>query len=98
MTFALSVDFLLGVILVSGIVAANVMASVRAIRDDGSTREQKLFQVALTWILPVLGAILVLMFTRQHPRTSSGQYRGTAEAIWDDLPVNHDQQSEGHHE
>lgn len=82
-------DFLLGVLLIGGIVAANVIASVRAIRYDGSTKEQEIIQLALVWVLPILGAVLVLIFTRQHTETSSGHREG-AETIWDDLPVNHE--------
>jgi hypothetical protein len=57
------------------LVLLNIWATWRAY-DDLSTPLQKVALVALIWVLPVLGALLVLHMLRQHPERRSGHYPG----------------------
>ena len=46
------------------LVALNLIASVRALVDDLSTRRQKLLQVVFVWLIPVAGALFTLSILR----------------------------------
>jgi hypothetical protein len=56
------------------IVLLNVWATWRVVYDDLSSSLQKIALVTLTWVLPVLGALLVLHMQRKHPERGSGRY------------------------
>jgi hypothetical protein len=47
-------------------------ATWRMVYDDLSSSLQKIALVALTWALPVLGALLVLHMLRTNPERSTG--------------------------
>ncbi|MFN0315674.1 MAG: hypothetical protein ACKVQA_11635 [Burkholderiales bacterium] len=42
--------------------------------DDLSTSLQRAALIALIWLLPYLGAVVVLHLLRQHPERTSGRY------------------------
>ncbi len=56
-----------GVLLV-GVVVLQVTATLRVKRDAGSSREQKGLQLRLIWLLPLIGAALVLAVIQDDPR------------------------------
>ena len=72
------------VVLFAVLVALNAWVTWRAIRDDLSTRVQRLAQILLVWVVPFIGALLVLHLQRLHPERSSGRYRDALDA-GDDL-------------
>ena len=43
-------------------IAASVLASIVVLRSPHFDRVQKLFQAALVWLLPIVGAIVFLIF------------------------------------
>ena len=68
------------VVLVAVLVVLNAWVTWRAIHDDLNTGVQRFAQIALVWIIPFLGALLVLHLQRQHPERSSGRYRDALDA------------------
>jgi hypothetical protein len=66
------------------LVMINVWATWRVVYDDLSSSLQKVALVTLTWILPTLGALLVLHVLRKHPERRSGRYPDEPDAP-DDL-------------
>jgi hypothetical protein len=53
-----------------------VLATLRVKRDGGSTPEQKGLQLRLIWLLPLVGAALVLAVLHEEPRSSHSVNRG----------------------
>ncbi len=56
----------------------NGLATRAVLRDDFSEAVQKRLQLAVVWLLPLLGALLVLAVHRK-PDRSSGKYRDEAD-------------------
>ena len=52
----------------------DVLASYRAIRDPYSESRQKWFQVILIWLVPILGASLVLVLLSNKSLPSNGKF------------------------
>ena len=52
------------------VVSANLMATVALIRTSGLTRFQKVAQGAIVWMLPFVGAFVVLHLIGQSDRAS----------------------------
>ena len=57
---------IVGVAIIVGLVILNLYATVRIVRDALSERIQKSFQVVLVWLVPVIGAVLVLFLQRKE--------------------------------
>ena len=57
----------IGAVVVCALLLANVAATIRVLRFEGSTRGQKFAQTLLAWLLPVLGAGLVFALTHDEP-------------------------------
>ena len=66
-------DILSLVLLLSALFSAWV--TYRIVHDHLSTRSQRVAQTILVWLLPALGAMIVLHMQRQNPEPSSGKYR-----------------------
>ena len=54
------------------IVALNILASIRVVRDEFCTGGQKIVQALIVWLLPVVGALLIFgtkrdRFERSQP-------------------------------
>jgi hypothetical protein len=49
--------------------------TLRIVRDHLSTPGQRVAQIILVWVLPVLGAMAVLHMQRQYLEVASGKYR-----------------------
>jgi len=47
----------------------------RIVHDHLSTSGQRVAQTILVWLLPALGAMMVLHMQRQNPEPSTGRYR-----------------------
>jgi len=77
-------EILLAVILAGGLLIANVVASFHAVRYSGSSRGQKIAQLVFLWLLPIIGAIFVFLFTREDLETGDGTYRKDQPG-WDDM-------------
>jgi hypothetical protein len=56
------------------VVVANLMATVALIRTSGLTRFQKVAQAVIVWVLPFLGAFLVLHLIGQSDREAIPQW------------------------
>ncbi len=56
------------------VIALNITATVAIARDALSERSQKLWQLVLVWLLPIVGAIITLAVHRA-PEKPSRQYR-----------------------
>jgi|GEM_PF-1671987 len=68
----------IGVMLLAGFVALfalNCVATLRTLQDVFLTRGQRIGQIAMTWCLPVVGALLVIALTRRDVKTAAGAYR-----------------------
>lgn len=63
--------------LLVAIVLSNVWATRAVLKDDLSTPSQRLTQLALVWLVPLLGAALTLHFKRVDDEPSAGHYRET---------------------
>jgi hypothetical protein len=72
---------------VAAIFVANVLASIRIVRDKLGTSTQKVAQFLLVWLLPIAGAIFVLMLTRTSLVPGSGRYDAKREEPDDDVAV-----------
>jgi len=57
-------------VLIASIVFLNVLATVAVRRDEFSEPLQKVVQVSLIWIIPLLGALLVLGVHRKKEEPS----------------------------
>jgi hypothetical protein len=66
------------------IAVLNAWVTWRALRDALSTGGQRAAQIALIWLLPVMGALLVLRLQRRQLEQGSGKYRPVPDA-GDDL-------------
>lgn len=67
-------DIFLFAVLVVAVIWMDVKATFLILRDDLSEPPQRLMQLALVWLLPVIGAIIVFAVHRpaeKHP----GKYR-----------------------
>jgi hypothetical protein len=58
-----------GSVVIALLVILNLYVSVKILRDDFSTRTQKLLQLCFVWLLPVMGAVLtaILVSGTRHP-------------------------------
>ena len=56
------------------VLVLNVFVSYRIVADQFSDRGQKIGQAFLVWVVPVVGAILVLTLQRDQPERSDGKY------------------------
>ena len=52
----------------------NVWASLAVFRDRLSSRGQRVAQLAIVWLLPILGSLLALHMNRSKPESSTGDY------------------------
>jgi hypothetical protein len=66
-------DILSLVLLLSALFSAWV--TYRIVHDHLSTPSQRVAQAILVWLLPALGAMIVLHMQRQNPEPSTGKYR-----------------------
>lgn len=67
----------------------NIKATKAVLRDDLSDRNQRLMQLALVWLLPVIGAVIVLAVNRPAEKASR-KYRDAPEPKPDNSPVTED--------
>ena len=76
-------NFALVGIIVGAYVLLSVLATRFVIRDAYSKRGQKVIQLALVWLLPAIGALVVLAVHRKEEKPS-GRYRNDLE-VGDDF-------------
>jgi hypothetical protein len=69
-------DLLVIALIFGTILLLNLMATRAVLGDDLSGRGQRIAQLAMVWLFPLLGALLVLAVHRK-PQKPSGQYRGS---------------------
>lgn len=60
------------------ILALNVKATLLVVSDQLSERNQRLIQICLVWLLPIVGAFIVLAVHRGEEK-HSGQYSRESE-------------------
>ena len=58
----------------------NAWVTWRVVRDDLSTTVQRLAQVFFVWLVPFLGAFVVLRLQQKEPERGSGRYREIPDA------------------
>jgi hypothetical protein len=66
------------------IVSLNVAATIAVWRDEYSERRQKILQIALVWLVPLFGALLVLGVHRKAEKPS-GAYQTNGDRLGDDF-------------
>jgi len=68
----MQVDFLtvIAPIMVLTVLVIQILATLRVRRDTGSSAEQKGIQLRLIWLLPLVGATLVLAMLHDEPAPS----------------------------
>ena len=71
----------------AAILMANIFVSSRIVRDKLGTSKQKVAQFLLVWLLPIAGAIFVLILTRTSLVPGSGCYDAKREEPDDDVAV-----------
>jgi len=59
--------------------ALNLWATYKVLQDQLSTRGQQAAQVAITWLLPVIGGLLVIRLKRDQLEPPSGKYNKVAD-------------------
>ena len=57
------------------LIALNAYASLQCYRDTFPSRGQRLAQFVFIWVVPVIGAALILRLSRNVPERSTGTYR-----------------------
>jgi len=67
-----------------GIVLLDAWVTWRVVGDGLSSSRQRAAQIALVWLLPVLGALIVLNLQRRNAEKGSGRYRDVQD-VGDDL-------------
>ena len=75
-------SWLVAAVSIAGLVALDIVATVAVVRNDGLSKGQKAMQVVLAWAVPVLGAIVCLMFARE-PDRSNADPEDEVEAVLD---------------
>ena len=71
---AMPIELVFVLVLVVAVLWMNIKATLLVIRDSLSDPKQRLMQLLMVWLLPILGAIIVLSVhrpTEKHP----GKYR-----------------------
>lgn len=66
---------------VATIAALNSVASARVLRCPVTSTGQKVAQLALVWLLPVIGAVVAISMTRNETEPGSGRYAEQREEI-----------------
>lgn len=70
----MSIELAVVLLLLAVILALDVKASMLVLRDDLSAPMQRWMQLGLVWLLPMVGALIVLAVHRA-PEKPSGSYR-----------------------
>ena len=76
-------DILL-MLVVAVLLAINIAATRAVMQDDFSERPQKNIQAVLIWVVPLIGALLVLAVHRKAEKPS-GTYRRDGDRVGDDF-------------
>lgn len=71
---AYKADYIVIALIFGVILVLNLLATRAISRDDLSERGQRIAQMLMVWLFPLLGALLVLGVHRS-PQKPSGQYR-----------------------
>ena len=74
------------VLLLAGVIALDLVATIVVSRDAESARRQKILQLVLIWALPVIGAIVCLVAGLAHRRA----YRKRSEEFADNADASGD--------
>ena len=64
------------IIILVVLLAANVWATVVALRSATATPAQKALQSLLIWLVPLLGAVVIIMFHRLDRRSQGPEPEG----------------------
>jgi hypothetical protein len=67
------VEAFLAILVAIGLV--NAWVTWRVIGDDLSSLSQRVAQIGLVWVIPAVGAVIVLNLQRRHGEKGSGRYR-----------------------
>jgi hypothetical protein len=79
---------ILVLLLIASIVFLDVVATLAVRRDEFSEPLQKVFQISLIWIIPILGALLVLGVHRKEEKPSKS-YRTDHDRVGDEFGTQH---------
>jgi hypothetical protein len=72
------IEAFLAILIAIGLV--NAWVTARVLGDGLSSLGQRVAQIALVWLLPAVGAMIVLNLQRRHGEKGSGRYREIPEA------------------
>ena len=67
-------EYALVAFLLAPLIAANGVATRLVLRDEVISRKQRIVQVFLVWLVPIIGAVLVFAVHRR-PEAASRKYR-----------------------
>jgi hypothetical protein len=60
--------------LVALILTLNLWSTIRSVTVESSLHHERFAQLFLIWLLPVIGALVVLQLLRKNPEKSTGTY------------------------
>lgn len=76
------------VALIAAIAVLNVVASAKVLRIGTSTASQRALQLALIWLLPVIGAVVCMAVASTWPQGGAGMPAGASGAAYSgDVPA-----------
>jgi hypothetical protein len=78
------VSLVLAIVVILAIVLLNVAVTVALLRSQDYGRDQKVIQALLVWLLPPIGALVVLHFVRESRTLHRGQLNGEGDDVDDD--------------
>lgn len=61
--------------------AANLVATARVLRCRISSTTQKIGQLCVVWLLPILGAVVAILMTRERLEPGTGRYSERMEEL-----------------
>ena len=68
------IAMLIEVVVLALLAVLNAFATAAALRSPNSSRKQKVAQICLAWLVPILGSLLVLGVARDREPRTSGTY------------------------
>ncbi len=79
------------------LVIGNLLITVAVVRSPSYERTQKVFQVLLMWLLPVLGGIICWYMLREDSHSAFSGSGGDNENVWLNFPDPHEGHNHNNH-
>ncbi len=62
-------------LILAAVLALHVWVTLLVLRDGFSSKKQRIAQLFFVWLIPMVGAVLVMYFNRERLDSSNGKYR-----------------------